>query len=210
MLVGMCASILLITAALISGLLLDPAPIKASELDSSTQSMRIRSQAKIGVSLASGTPGIDLTLQNQRILCWGTSYTQGEPALHGQGEAYPEHLGRILGRDVDMHPTMAGSDGFLEEVGMLEEGEYGIIIVQSSWDFLLGVSWDITEANTREVIRRLKATGAVVVFWEDDPVWDIDGQITTTKDWSVKRKACYSSPIPSTTTASRMTARPRQ
>jgi len=69
----------------------------------------------------------------------------------------------------------------LEAASYFDEHKYGIIIIRIGYDGSK-IPWDVTEDNLRKIIRRLKDTGAVVVFFESGPLWDISGQLTTTNE----------------------------
>lgn len=121
-------------------------------------------------------------LQNDRIFCWGRSFEIGIGAV--SGETYPEHLSRILGREVgksDMNWYWRRSDRSLEDVSYFDEHKYGLVIMRTNFDGP-NMLWNDTEANLRNIVRRLKDTGAVVVMFETGPLWDLDGEMTTTDD----------------------------
>jgi hypothetical protein len=127
---------------------------------------------------------LGLTLQNQRVYCWGHGHEVGLGA--DPGESYPDHLSRLLGRKVD-HPTIpgfvrpSGVDATLEAVPYFEEHKYGVIIIRGFKIYEMDSPWDVVEDALREIIRRLQDTGAVVVLWER-PLWNVSGQLTTTHE----------------------------
>jgi lysophospholipase L1-like esterase len=134
----------------------------------------------LNVLADSGDESLNLTLQNQRIMCWGVSGTVGTGA--DPGESYPEHLGRILGRETERLLNGMTAD-CLNQVNMFEEDKYGIIICQfGGWDVRQYVPLQEMEDNIRKTVQHLRATGAIVVLWDHVPLWDLDGQITTTKE----------------------------
>jgi hypothetical protein len=124
-----------------------------------------------------------LSLQNQKIFCWGRSYEMGSGA--DWWESYPDHLGRLLGREVDQSSfsslMFSSSDVALGDVPFFDEHKYGVIIMRTRFDGR-DVPWNVTEDNLRSIVRRLRDTGAVVVMFETAPLWDVDGQLTTTDD----------------------------
>jgi len=123
------------------------------------------------------------TLQNDKIFCWGRSFEIGIGAM--DGETYPEHLSRLLGREVGRSEFQdmrwRRSDASLEEVSYFDEHEYGLVIMRTAYDGP-NMLWNDTEANLRNIVRRLKDTGAVVVMFETGPLWELDGEMTTTDE----------------------------
>ena len=169
------ALVVSLAAVFVSGLIsAGPIPERPTERPTDTAPGGIGSQA----------------LQNQKIYCWGRSIDGGVGADTGEG--YPDHLGRILGREV--HHSVVGStyehnmrpgksNETLEATRYFEEHRYGIIIMRMAYDGgSSGIPWDATEDNLRRIIRKLQDTGAVVVFFESGPLWDLDGQLTTHHD----------------------------
>lgn len=134
-----------------------------------------------GLLIVASEPGIglgeaNLTLQNQKIMCWGRSFTISGGGV--EGGAYPDHLGRVLGRETERLLTGQTIGSSLGVVGDFND-EYGIIIYQFSFmDFRSGVPWDTTERHLRNMIRDLEGTGAVVVIFEAFPVWEVEGELT--------------------------------
>jgi hypothetical protein len=125
-----------------------------------------------------GTVSLDTnsTLQNQRIFCWGGSTTDGSGAE--KGERYPDHLGRLLGREVNyaLGDTEAADLG---AIGMFDEDRdpYGIIIYQFRFEEF-EYPWGKRLGNIGSIIRNLQETGAVVVAFETQPIWNLSGQPT--------------------------------
>jgi hypothetical protein len=128
------------------------------------------------VPLVGADPGIGsgdiVSLQNQRIYCFGGSMELGVGGDPGEG--YPDHLRRLLGRtvdygDIDLMP--GASDEILEAVSLFGKHKYGIIVVRAGYDGpSSGIPWNVTEGNLRRMIRRLQNSGALVVFFEAGPV----------------------------------------
>jgi hypothetical protein len=126
-----------------------------------------------GAALGESSP----ILPNDRILCWGRSFTVGVGA--GEDGAYPDHLGRLLGREMEYLLSSLAISGDRGVVDKLNEDKYGIVIYQFRWgDYQMGVPWNTTERDLRTMIRSLQESGAVVVIFEAFPVWDVDGQLT--------------------------------
>jgi len=114
------------------------------------------------------------TLQNQRIMCWGGSTTLGVGAK--PGGTYADHLGRLLGREVDylLGDTESVDLGRIE---MFSEDRYGIFIYQFRFEDF-GCSWGMRIRGMGQIIRNLQETGAVVVAFETMPIWNVSGQPT--------------------------------
>lgn len=124
-----------------------------------------------------------MTLQNKGIYCYGRDMEAGVGA--DVGETYPDHLGRLLGGAVDhsvsdfMRPSTSSET--LGAISYFEEHRYGTIIIRIGYD-PDDTPWDVTEGKLRGIIRGLQDTGAAVVFFESGPLWDLDGQLTTTDE----------------------------
>ena len=118
--------------------------------------------------------GSNSTLQNQRIFCWGGSTTDGSGAE--KGERYPDHLGRLLGREVNyaLGDTEAADLG---AIGIFDGDPYGIVIYQFRFESF-EYPWDKRLGNIGSIIRELQETGAVVVAFETQPIWNLSGQPT--------------------------------
>jgi hypothetical protein len=136
--------------------------------------------------------GAGVTLQNEKIFCWGRSFEMGEGAH--RGETYPEHLARILGREVDQSEFQfmqwSRSDMSLDDVSYFDEHKYGVVTMRTNKDGP-AFPWNETEANLRELVRRLQGTGAVVVMFETGTLWDLDGQMTTTDEECLTNTSQY-------------------
>ncbi len=139
-----------------------------------------------------GSGGSSPTLQNERIFCWGRSFEMGVGA--GAGGTYPEHLERILGRDVDHSDFssmwFSSSSVALDDVSYFDEHKYGVVTMRATNDGP-EFPWNETEADLRELVRSLKDTGAVVVMFETGPLWDLDGQMTTTDEQCMTNTSHY-------------------
>ena len=109
----------------------------------------------IPYSVVSGS--VNLTPQNQRIAVFSGSYFW---------EPFPTELGRILNREVKFYCYEATTTpDALRVCSQFDTDPFGIIIVGfGGQDRLEGLSWEQTENALREMFRRLKNTGAVVVY----------------------------------------------
>jgi hypothetical protein len=124
-----------------------------------------------------GSPEMDITLQNQRIMCWGRSFTTRPGAE--KGATYPDHLGRLLNREVGQRLSDLAIRGDFGVTSKFDEDKYGIIIYQfRNGDFKSDVPWITTEGDLRNIIHRLQETGAVVAIFDSFPVWEVDGNLT--------------------------------
>jgi hypothetical protein len=155
--------------------------LDSTQNDKSSGEQQVDLQTSVGAFANSPE---NLTLQNQKIFCWGRSYAMGV-GVESSYETYPDHLGRLLGREVD-HSLLSwmgfmNSNRAVDDVSYFDENKYGIVIMRTRFDGT-GVTWDVTENNLRSLVRRLKDTGAVVVMLETAPLWDLDGQLTSTAD----------------------------
>jgi len=125
--------------------------------------------------------------KNEGIYCYGRGMEAGIGA--DIGETYPDHLGRLLGAAVGhsyaefMRP--ATSSETLEAISYFDDHGYGAIIIRIGYD-PDDTPWNSTESNLRSIIRGLQDTGAAVVFFESGPLWDLDGQLTTTDEECLK------------------------
>ena len=99
----------------------------------------------------------NVSLQNEKIAVFsGSSFW----------EPFPPELGKILGREVEFFFHAATTTaGALSSCNGFESNKFGVIIVGfGGQDRLDGLSWEQTESSLREIFRRLKRTGAVVVY----------------------------------------------
>ena len=103
------------------------------------------------------TTALNLTPQNERVACFGSSWV---------GYSFPTHLGQIIGREVE--PFVYGgasSEDALSVCQIFEkpENKFGIIVTNFGND-VRTLSWEQIEKNLHELYQRLKDTGAIVVF----------------------------------------------
>ena len=100
----------------------------------------------------------NLTLQNERIAVFGSSWAAG---------CYGSCLASIVGREVESFILAdTGVVGALQECALFKSNEFGVIVTDfGSHDWWpQGRPWEEVEADFRNLLRCLKGSGAVVVY----------------------------------------------
>ena len=113
-----------------------------------------------GSETSTGSLSANVTLQDDRVMVFSNSFG----GLH-----YTNFLGIILGREASRMGQSGGITlaGALSQTSFLSEpgNEFGIIITNyGSADCERGYPWEQIETDLKELFRRLKATGAIVVY----------------------------------------------
>lgn len=105
-----------------------------------------------------GNRAMNVTLQNERIAVYGSSWASG---------CYGSCLANIVGREVEstILPD-TGVVGALSEWARYNETRFGIIVTSfggNDW-WPQGRPWEDVEGDFRQLLRNLKSSGAVVVY----------------------------------------------